>query len=84
MVVSSDGGNNFSPLTIADVNSDNGNDVNGKHGCRQRPDARSRLQPGDHGQPGAARRARAAQAGDRGIPGGQVAVAWDDFGTTMS
>ena len=52
--VSSDGGNNFSPMTIADVNdatfTDDGNGPTTEHDAT----------PGGHGQPGAGCRARAA------------------------
>ena len=43
--VSSDGGNNFSPITIADVNSYAAR-------RRQRPDESARGHAGNHGQPG--------------------------------
>ena len=58
-------------MTIANIN------ANMPH--RERADERARHHAGDDGQPGAAGRARAACPATRVIPGGQVAVTWDNF-----
>ena len=75
--VSSDGGNNFSPLTIADINSQTARPR------RQRPDDRARRARRRSRSARGGSRARAARRGDAGIPGGQVAVGWDDFGDSQ-
>ena len=74
--VSSDGGNNFSPLTIADVNdatfTDDGNFMTEHDTTPAITVSQGRL-PGESGQ-----------AGDAGIPGGQVTVGWDDFAANQN
>lgn len=70
--VSSDGGNNFSPLTVTNLNSavftDDGNFTTEKDTSPAITVAQGQL-ASESGQGGAA-----------GIPGGQVTVGWDDFG----
>ena len=70
--VSSDGGNNFSPLTIASINDsttlDDDNVTTEKNADPAITVSQGRL-PNQSGQ-----------AGDVGIPGGQVSVGWDNFG----
>ena len=87
-VVSSDGGNNFSPMTIADVNSQNENDTNGQQVLTGRPARATARRP----IATSTRRSRSARgglptesglSGDPGIPGGQVAVTWDNFGSNQ-
>jgi subtilisin-like proprotein convertase family protein len=69
--VSSDGGNNFSPLTVADINdstfTDDGN-VMSEHDTTPAVTVSQGRLPAESGQ-----------AGDAGIPGGQVTVGWDNF-----
>ena len=83
MVVSSDGGNNFSPLTITDVNSDNGNDLNGEQGAAGGPTLDRDFNPAVTVSQGRMP-SESGLSGDAGIPGGQVAVTWDDFGNNKS
>ena len=74
--VSSDGGNNFSPLTIADLNdatfTDDGNFMSENDTTPAITVSQGRL-PAESGQ-----------AGDAGIPGGQVTVGWDDFAANQN
>jgi subtilisin-like proprotein convertase family protein len=71
--VSSDGGNNFSPLTIQDINSQrpdlDGNGPTTEHDATPAITVAQGRTPSESGQ-----------SGDAGIPGGQVSVGWDDFG----
>ena len=75
LVVSSDGGNNFSPVTIADANdttvsgNGNGNGPTPEHDATPAIAVSQGRLPAQSGQPG-----------DAGIPGGQVAINWDNFG----
>ena len=75
LVVSSDGGNNFSPVTIADYNNaafdDNGNFTN-EHDTTPAITVSQGRAASESGQ-----------SGDSGIPGGQVAVSWADFGANQ-
>ena len=71
--VSSDGGNNFSPVTIADVG-----DATAGRGRQRRTtqrDAAPAITVSQGRLP-----TESGAAGRPGIPGGQVAVSWDDFG----
>ena len=74
VVVSSDGGNNFSPVTIGDVNSqtefDDGNALTAERDATPALTVSQGRLPSESGV-----------GGDAGIAGGQVAVTWDDFGT---
>jgi len=71
LIVSSDGGNNFTSETIASVNSLNPDNDNGPTTERNTTPALTVSQgrlPSESGE-----------GGDAGIPGGQVAVSWEDF-----
>ena len=74
LVVSSDGGNNFSPLTITDATPDERRQGNftGEHDTTPAITVSQGRAPSESGQ-----------SGDSGIPGGQVAVGWADFGTNQ-
>ncbi len=76
-VVSSDGGNNFSPMAITDVNSDNGNDLNGEQGAAGGPTLDRDFNPAVTVSQGR-EPSESGLSGDPGIPGGQVAVTWDN------
>ena len=82
-MVSSDGGNNFSPMTITDVNSQNGNDINGQQGAAGGPTLDRDFNPAITVSQGRAP-SESGLSGDPGIPGGQVTVTWDNAGTTIS
>ena len=73
LIVSSDGGNNFTSETIASVNAitQPGND----NGPTSESDTTPALTISQGRLP-----SESGQTGDAGIPGGQVAVSWDDFG----
>jgi subtilisin-like proprotein convertase family protein len=74
--VSSDGGNNFSPLTIADLGDglplENGNGPTTEHDASPSITVAQGRLASENGQ-----------ANDLGISGGQVAVGWDDFGDKL-
>ena len=76
LYVSSDGGNNFSPVTIGDVNSqtefDDGNALTSERDATPAITVSQGRLPSESGV-----------GGDAGIPGGQVAVTWDDFGNNQ-
>ena len=74
LVVSSDGGNNFSPLTVTDVNNPTTDDGNftGEHDTTPAITVSQGRAPSESGQ-----------SGDSGVPGGQVAVSWSDFGANQ-
>ena len=72
LVVSSDGGNNFTGQAITSINSQQPDNDNGPTTERNTLPALTVSQgrlPNESGQ-----------GGDAGIPGGQVAVTWDNFG----
>jgi subtilisin-like proprotein convertase family protein len=71
--VSSDGGNNFSPMTIADQG--DGLPVEDGNGPTPERDADPALTVAQ-----GRLASENGQANDLGIPGGQVTVGWDDFG----
>ena len=72
LVVSSDGGNNFSPLTVTDVNNSSFTD-DGNFTTEHDTTPAVTVSQGRMGS-------ESGLTGDAGIPGGQVAVAWNDFG----
>ena len=74
--VSSDGGNNFSPVTIGDLGS--GLPVNNGNGPTSERDAAPSLTVAQ-----GRLASQNGQANDLGIPGGQVTVGWDNFGNTQ-
>ena len=80
--VSSDGGNNFGPVTVADVNSGNANDVNGEQGAGNGPATSGGGGMRDFNPAITVSQGRAPSesglSGDPGIPGGQVTETWDD------
>jgi subtilisin-like proprotein convertase family protein len=81
-VVSSDGGNNFGPITISDVNTQNGNDVNGQQGAGNGPAAAGTMRDFNPAMTVSQGRApsESGLSGDPGITGGQVTVSWDNAG----
>ena len=72
LIVSSDGGNNFTSEAIADVNSSQPDNGNGPTTERDSAPALTVSQ----GRPAS----ESGLNGDAGVPGGQVAVTWDNFG----
>jgi subtilisin-like proprotein convertase family protein len=84
--VSSDGGNNFGPPTVADVNSQNFNDTNGdpvlagEAGPGNGPTTMRDFNPAITVSQGRLP-SESGLSGDPGIPGGQVTVAWDNAAT---
>ncbi len=79
-VASSDGGNNFGPMTVTDVNSQNGSPVNGQQGAGGGPTSERDFNPAITVSQGR-QASESGLSGDPGIPGGQVTVAWDNAGT---
>ncbi len=85
-VVSSDGGNDFSPPTITDVNSQNENDTNGQQvltgeaGPGNGPTSDRDFNPAITVSQGRTP-TESGLSGDPGIPGGTVTVSWDNAGS---
>ena len=76
--VSSDGGNNFSPMAIADVNTSEFGSTAGE-GDANGPTNQHAATPSITVSQGRTP-SESGQSGDQGVPGGQVAVSWDDAG----